>query len=121
MRGWFRFLAAVPFDDRFRSSHSPARYGHRVDSASLGYPPYNIECDDALVVAQLPDRRVVRRLGADEEAREKRRGFPGQELLQDGRGQLAAAATAMGEFRQAKGRPSWGKVVHRDPSQRLWC
>ena len=66
--------------------------------------------DDALVVAQLPDRRVVRRLGADEELREKRRGFPGQELLQDGRGQLAPAATAMGEFRQAKGRPSWERL-----------
>ena len=37
-------------------------------------------------------------LGVDEELREERRGLPGQELLQDGRGQLAPATTSMGEF-----------------------
>src|SRR5882757_8731642 len=42
--GSFRFLSVVAFDDRLRSPHPPWRFGDtRVDSASLAYPPYNIE------------------------------------------------------------------------------
>ena len=58
--------------------------------------------DDAEVLVDLPDRRVVAGLGADEElAVGCGGGLPRQQLLQDRRRELAAAAAAMRETRQA--------------------
>ncbi len=59
--------------------------------------------DDAGLVVHLPDRGVVAGLGADQQGREGRRlRLPGQQLLQNRRGQLAATAAAMGQVGQTE-------------------
>jgi hypothetical protein len=72
----------------------------------------NLYGDDAGAAIDLPDRRVVARLGADEELRiGLRRRHLRQKLPQHGGCELAAAAAAMGETGQAIGDVDWN--VHR--------
>ena len=68
--------------------------------------------DDAGLVVKPPYRGVVAGLRADQEAGEGRaRRLLGQQFAQDGGGQLATAAAAMGERGQAKDRGVHGGLV----------
>ena len=54
--------------------------------------------DDAVVIIKPPHCGVVAGLHPDEKLRKRPgRGLPAEELLQHGRGELTAAAPAMGE------------------------
>jgi hypothetical protein len=86
-----------------------ARFGR-----GCGPVPKTQGVGDALVLADLPNGRIVGRLGAHKKLREERRRLFCQQLLQNRRGQFASAASAMGQFRKAKGPRAPGNVVHRD-------
>ena len=69
--------------------------------------------DDAGPLVDLVDGSVVAGLGADQEPMERSgRGLAGEQVLQDRRGELAAAAAAMGKAGQPHGRFDGGLDVH---------
>ena len=76
----------------------PKSYG----SSTIGMKKSVVAMTQVLSLS-LPDRGVVGGLGADQQLLVERRGrLVGQQLLQDGRGELAAAAAAVGEAGEAE-------------------